>query len=166
MVMVRRRRRKIIIIVCAISIVLAASATGYWLLFARPASPLPKDMVVQATFPVYYPKELPNGYSIDTKDIVSTDGMLYYTLKTLDDTHNITITLQAVPKGFDPTVAIGDKTVPTTITPNGTLYDFSKGKTTKYMLSTGKTLLYITSASTTETKDIMTIITSLDKVKI
>lgn len=165
MVMVRGKRRKLVVVLCLLGIVLLTAGAAYWLLFARSVPPLPKEIVAQASFPVYFPKELPEGYNISPKDVVNTDGVLFYTLKTEDNKHSITVSLQAVPKDFDPTRALGEKTVPTTITSNGTLYDFSKGKATKYLLNTGNALVYITTASNVEAKEIMTIVNSLNVIK-
>lgn len=145
MVMVRRRRRKIIIIVCAISIVLAASAVGYWLLFGRSASPLPKELVAQATFPIYYPEKLPEGYTLKPGSATGDSTAVYYTLIDATGKQSITVTTQATPNGFDASKLIGASPIPTTITPNGTLYNLSAGGSTKYMLTTGEAMVFITS---------------------
>lgn len=157
MVMVRGKRRKIIIIVSVVGIVLASGALGYWLFFGRSTSPLPKELVAQAAFPVYYPKELPEGYALKPGSAIGDSTTVYYTLTQANGQNSITVSIQASPPGFDAAKIIGSNPVPTTITPSGTLYNLSIGGITKYMLVADDALLFMTAARPVSTKAISTI---------
>jgi len=167
MVMVNgKKRRNIILLGCAISIVLLSVAIGAKLLIGHRATPpLPKQLISQASFPIYYPSKLPEGYVLKTGSVGGDSSAVYYTLTNGTDKSAITVTLQATPSKFDASQIIGKNPIPTTITPVGTLYNLSTGGSSKYMLSTGRTLLFITSPTTIEGKSITTITNSLTDIK-
>jgi hypothetical protein len=60
------------------------------------SSPLPTTVVKQASYPVYYPSKLPDGYSYTPASAQYDHSTVSYTLE--HDTHAITITQQANPK--------------------------------------------------------------------
>lgn len=163
--MVHGKRRKIIIIVSIVSVLLVGGALGYWLLFGRSASPLPKEIVTQATFPVYYPKELPEGYTLKPNSASGDDTTVFYTLVDASGQQAVTVTMQATPPGFDAAKMMGSTPIPTTITPAGTLYDLSIGGSSKYMLTTGETLAFITSSQTIDAKIINAIVNNLAEIE-
>lgn len=165
MVMVHRRRRRIIIIVSIIGVVLAAGGAGYWYFFGRSVSPLPKDVVAQATFPVYYPEKLPEGYALSADSVSGDSTAVYYTLANESTRQSVTVTMQATPPGFDAAKMIGSNPIPTTITPAGTLYNLSISGSSKYMLTNGKTLIFITSAETIDARVITAITSNLAKIE-
>lgn len=165
MVMVRRKRRKIIIIVSIVSVLLVGGAIGYWLFFGRSTTPLPKELIAQATFPIYYPEKLPEGYMLKAGSATGDSNAVYYILADSSGKHAITITSQAIPATFDAAKIMGSNPIPTTITPAGTLYNLSAGGSSKYMLNTGSTLLFITSPETINGKNMTAITSSLTEIK-
>lgn len=166
MVMEYGKRRRNIIIVCSVSILLLAGSIGGWLLFGRTdAPPLPKQVIAQANFPLYFPSTLPTGYTLRANSVGGDDTTVYYTLTDGTDKGAITVTLQSTPTSFDPSQIIGKNPIPTTITPVGTLYNLSTGGSSKYMLTTGKTLIFITSSTMIDGKIINTITNSFSEAK-
>jgi hypothetical protein len=166
MVMVHGKRRKNIIIVCAVSILLLVGSIGGWLLFGRTdAPPLPKQIIAQADFPLYFPSTLPTGYTLKVNSVGGDTSAVYYTLVDATGKKAITITMQATPASFDASKIIGSNPIPTTIIPIGTLYNLSTGGTSKYMLNTSKTLLFITSSTAIDGKIINAITANLAEIK-
>jgi hypothetical protein len=146
--------------------VLVTAAIGSWLIFGRAAvPPLPKQIISQANFPLYYPSTLPESYTLKADSVGGDSNTTYYALTDSTGKNVITITMQATPATFDASKIIGGNPIPTTITPVGTLYNLSTGGSSKYMLVTGRTLLFITSPKTIDGKIMNTITSSLAEIE-
>ena len=160
-----RRRRIWILLIIVMMVVLGIGATTYWLLVGRQASPLPRTVVAQVDFPVYFPSPMPSGYTLKADSAGGDNNTVYYTLTDGTDKTAITVTIQATPAKFDASQLIGKNPIPTSISPVGTLYNLSTGGSSKYMLTTGKTLLFITSPKEIDGKVIDTITSNLAEIR-
>lgn len=158
------RRRRLVVSILAVVTVLAVGGGAYWLLANRHTSPLPREIVAQANFPVYFPSPVPTGYALKADSAGGDSDTVYYTLRSATNGHTITVTMQAIPSGFDAAKIIGSSPIPTTITPTGTLYNLSIGGSTKYMLVSDETLFFITSAKAIATKDINAIANNFARI--
>jgi len=164
--MVDGKRRKNIILICAAVVVLVLGTVGTWFFFGHTnTTPLPRQLIAQANFPLYYPSALPAGYALKANSASGDNDIVFYTLTDSTGKNDITITMQAALATFDASKEIGSSPIPTTITPAGTLYNLSSGGSSSYMLVTGKTLLYLRSPVTIEGKIMTTITNSLTQIK-
>ena len=159
-----KSRKKTYIITASIAVFLLLGSMLVWLLFARSntdSSPFPKSVTSSVDFPLYYPNPVPPGYTLDKKSIGGNHNAIFYELSNTAKNLKLTITMQAVPSGFDAAKIVGSSPIPTTITSSGTLYNLSIGGATKYMLVGDKTLLFITSSHVIPIKDVNNIANSL-----
>jgi hypothetical protein len=65
------------------------------LLFKKQDSPIPKNIEKSVNFALYYPSNLPNGYSLDKNSVKSENQIVFYSLSSGDK--KISISEQAAP---------------------------------------------------------------------
>jgi hypothetical protein len=87
--------KKSLWIAAVAAVVLVAGALTFFLLNRGPAVPAP---VKKATFPAYYPTDLPGSYKVETEKISydPASGVLFMSVNNVYD-HRISVTQQAMP---------------------------------------------------------------------
>ena len=165
--MATRERHTRFIIICSTVVMLVLAAVGMWLFFNHTPTPsLPKKIVSETSFPLYYPTPLPDGYTLNEKSVRTEGDTVYYELRNSTKNIAITVTQQATPASFDAAKLIGSAPIPNTIMPSGTLYNLSIGGASKYMFTTGDgTLLFITSTKTIPTTTVNMIARNFQQIK-
>lgn len=63
-------------------------------------NPIPKNIRESVDFATYYPKDLPEGYAINTKSFELKGNVLIYIIQTPDH-KSVSVSQQRVPDGFD-----------------------------------------------------------------
>lgn len=66
----------------------------------RRTSPIPHDITSQVDFPLYYPTELPAGFSLDKNSFTKTNKVVTYVV-TYEDDKKLIFNIQARPTNFD-----------------------------------------------------------------
>jgi hypothetical protein len=117
-------------------------------MFVKNDQTLPHSIVAASAFPVYFPQPLPDGFKVNklaTKQ--SNDGhLLFYTLTDKTGIKTVSVSLQSIPPGFDPTEHLVSSIKGVSVSP-GTLYDDSSDATTKLIImpKDRTSLIFITS---------------------
>lgn len=86
------------LIIFAVLAVLASTAVFYWQVQGS-ASIIPAGVKSQARFPLYEPRELPKGFSLDSSSLQYTGGVLSFKVKKAKNSYFIT--QQIKPLAFD-----------------------------------------------------------------
>lgn len=82
------------------SVVLAlALGAGAFYISRSSSNPFPHSIQAGASFPLYYPSELPTGWSIDKASFYAGTRVVGYLLR--GPSGNLNVTVQAKPGGFD-----------------------------------------------------------------
>lgn len=149
-----------IIVLSAFALLLALAVVAYrWA--NRPL--ISHEIVQQATFPVYVPREVPDGYALEGDKTKLDGNMLTYTFAKEADGRQIVVTVQPVPEGFDMQKLIGSGSINSISTTVGVLYDLSVGSGSKYLVNTGEVLVFLTSTVRIDTPTATTIVNSLSR---
>lgn len=159
------RRKMLIIIVSSVAICILAA--GVWLLTHRPtADPFSANLMQSVHFPLYYPAKMPKRYRLSAPASETDNNIVQYFLSNTAGS-TISITLQGLPKTFDPKSLFGQTTIPATPKPFGTVYQLSgeKDRQARYMVTTTDgTLIFVSSDSKAANASILAIIDSLKPV--
>lgn len=126
-------------------------------------SVIDRQLVAEADFTVYAPKQAPVGYTVEGDKTSLSNGVLSYTFADQTDDKDITITVQAKPSGFDMSALSKGGSVNSIATSAGTLYNLSAGGSSQYLLDAGDSLVYITSPSNIDTATASSVANSLNK---
>jgi hypothetical protein len=163
----RRNRRKILIIsTCIAATIIICAGLGSLLYAHSKKSPLPKNIVQSANFPIYYPSPVPQGYSYDPDRTTASTGLLIYRLKNNANKAPLTLTLQPVPKGFNVSKVFDPKVTPATSVPVGNEYNLGIGQESKYVIITDDgTLIFITSSTKIPGSTLHSLVNNLQLVK-
>lgn len=149
-----------IVVLLVLTLSISASVVVYWWL-NRPL--IDKSIVKDATFPVYIPKEAPEGYKLDSGQTKLDSDMLVYEFVSQDHGGRVVVTVQPMPTSFDMQKLIGSGSVSSTSTELGALYDLSVSSNSKFLLDTGDTLVFLTSDRRIETSTITAIANNLNR---
>ncbi len=125
---------------------------------------LDSAVVAQATFPVYAPSTLPEGYTVKKDATNINNGVLIYTLANEKANSAITVTVQPWPTGFNMSKMVEGGSINGTSVKVGTLYNLSTESSTKYLLDMGSTLIFLTSPKKVDASTIRSLADSLEKV--
>jgi hypothetical protein len=128
-----------------------------------PTSIIDRTIVEQASFPVYTPTTIPSGFVLDATRTQLSNGALTYSFIQKATNKEIVVTVQPVPANFDMKKLIGNGTVTTTATNNGTLYDLSSGGKSQFLLNTGDALIFFTSDGSIDTATVNTLASDLKR---
>ncbi len=149
-----------IVVLLVLALAISAGAVVYWW-FDRPL--IDMSIVKDATFPVYIPKEAPEGYKLDSSQTKLDSDMLVYEFTGQDHEGRVVVTVQPMPADFDMQKLIGSGSVGSTSTALGSLYDLSVSSNSKFLLDAGDTLIFLTSDRRIETSTITAIVNSLNR---
>lgn len=92
-----RKKRWLIAGVIVIIAVLATATC--WLLVLRNRGPIPYNVRHNISFTLYYPKRLPQGYTVDRTSFVQKNGVIIFSVTTPNG-KNIAVSEQAVPSSL------------------------------------------------------------------
>lgn len=96
------KHRKIILIVCGVLLLLSVIAGGTVLLLQqRSVSPFNETISSSVNFPLYYSKELPEGYQLDEDSVSFNKGVVVYSISSKDGNKKLFVSQQKRPEGFD-----------------------------------------------------------------
>lgn len=86
--------------VLALIIMVAIAIAGSWIYHNSHTSPIPKNIQQQVNFPVYYPSQLPAGFSLNKKSISVSRNVVVYEIR-YGDKEIISVSVQAKPQDFN-----------------------------------------------------------------
>ena len=131
-------RLKIVLAVSA-GIAISILAVGIFL-HNRENGPIPRVILSQVNFPLYYPTELPAGFSLDKNSFSETSGVVTYVIN-YDNGKKLIFNTQALPKDFDFDSFQGNgKKIGSSL---GDAYVGSLGNNTVVSVATDKSWLFI-----------------------
>lgn len=88
-------------IICIIFVILLGVGGGaYYFLQNRAAVMIPQAVIDKTLFPIYTPKQLPAGFTLDESSIANNEGVLVFQLKNADG-RVIAVSQQSIPPKFD-----------------------------------------------------------------
>ncbi len=92
----RSRKWRYIIIFALVTIIAVGGGVGGWIYSHRRVSPIPKAIVKNVGFTLYYPIVMPANYNAEYSSFMFNSGVVYYSLKKNDSF--IYVNEQAAPK--------------------------------------------------------------------
>jgi hypothetical protein len=93
----KRRFFKVLAMLIILGVLAGGAALAYPRYFAK--SPFPSDVRSQAKYTVFYPAQLPAGYTVDRASISTLNGILVFSAS--KDGQKLAFSQQKVPKNFD-----------------------------------------------------------------
>lgn len=160
-----KSKKKVIFVALSGLILVLLIGGSTWLVFARTArhSPFTKKFISSVSFPLYYPSSLPAGYELKPNSIGGDSKLVYYTLTNVASKSSMTIS--QYPSNFDAAKKFEGASIPSSIIPVGTMYNFGLGDISKYMIDTkAGTFIYINSPKATPSSDISKVANSLRRL--
>jgi hypothetical protein len=132
------------------AIILALIIIGgslFWRHWANQYSPFPENVKKSVSFPIYYPSSLPKGFFLNTNSLKSSNNLAFYNIDTIDG-NKVTVSLQALPKGFDISTSVKPSIKTTVSIPAGIAYNVSTARQTIFIVETAdNVLIYLSSSS-------------------
>jgi hypothetical protein len=87
--------KKLVVLIVTTLLLVAMGSAASFLLPRNDSGPLPKEIRESATFPLYYPTEVPTGYVLNQDSMKLVDSKLFYELNKQSST--IYVTQQSAP---------------------------------------------------------------------
>lgn len=97
----RQRSKKIVLLGICCSILLVGLVGGWfaWQSLKTPTG-IPSSVREAVSFPLYQPRDMPEGFKIDENSFRATEGLVTFSI-TDDQNHRLVVTEQAKPESFD-----------------------------------------------------------------
>jgi hypothetical protein len=142
-----------------VALVIIGCAVGYWQHSHKPA--LPKILVSSLSFPVYFPKPLPNNLNFSANSASVQANVLTFSLK---DNHDkkVLVTQQARPNDFDFSRLSGNDEF---TTPEGKAYIVDNDLRTTGSLVTDKTWVILNAPGKIDTDTLRQLIKNLTPIR-
>ncbi len=136
-----------------------------WQHFSNPPIPIPKGVVDSASFPLYYPSKLPEGYILNTNSFDNTGQIITFSVRYLNKA-NILFAEQAIPRNIDLNDLQNKQmmNVKAIDTKFGRAYFGILNNNTAISLVTDKSWVFISSGLKITDDDASTIVNNLDQV--
>ncbi|MBW4061792.1 hypothetical protein HJC99_04460 [Candidatus Saccharibacteria bacterium] len=142
-------------------IILAGLGSGTWLLYTRHSNPIPTSIRDASAYKLYYPTAEPASYTLDKSSIKQSAGTVSFSLKSGANKPTIVVTQQTLPPNFDAQAMFAHSSLPTTVSPIGTIYDLTFKTESRYLVVAPKSLIFLGSTPKMTNGELQTIINGL-----
>lgn len=85
----KKSRKKLLFRLLAVVIIIAVATSTWWYFSSKGSGPIPKKIRQSVNFSLYYPSQLPAGYSLDKSSVKFSNQIVFFNLKSVDNTINI-----------------------------------------------------------------------------